>query len=57
MSAEIIYRDALEQRSYAFGKLNGAARTAMEQLQRGNGVAAFETLRRAVAEAEHGEAN
>lgn len=49
--AEIIYRDALEQRAYAFGKLASAARSAMIQLERGNHVAAFETLRRATAEA------
>lgn len=50
MSAEVIYRDALEQRAYAFGKLASATRTAMQQLERGNHAAAFETLRRANAE-------
>jgi len=54
MSAEVIYRDAMERRAYAFGKLESAARTAMEQLKRGNGVAAFETLRRATDEARNG---
>jgi hypothetical protein len=51
VSAEIIYRDAMERRACAFGKLESAALTAMEQLKRGNDVAAFETLRRATDEA------
>lgn len=54
MSAEVIYRDALEQRAYAFGRMESLVRSALDQLERGNPYLAMEHLRLALPEAKGG---
>ncbi len=50
MSEATIYRDAREQRAYAFGRMESRVRAALEQLEHGEPGLALEHLRLALPE-------